>query len=497
MDKKRAAKIYDLLDKAYPGATTALSYKKPHELLIATILSAQCTDKRVNIVTKELFRKYRSVSDFSKVSESALEKEIRSTGFFRSKAKHIIGSARKIEADFGGKVPRSMVELVSLPGVARKTANIVLFHAFGKIEGIAVDTHVKRISARLEFTGNTDPVKIERDLMGVFAKEKWGDLTNILISHGRKICRFGKPLCGECSVRVLCSYQAGKKMSKIDAKEKSFSSVPSKSKPAFLGRNITAAFIAALLFLSLPSCGNDFSSSVKGKLYSSRYVVDGDTIELSMGERVRYIGIDTPETRKKEGGKWVFKPEVYGMEAKNRNAELVEGKVLELEFDLEKKDKYGRCLAYVYADGVMVNLQLIKEGFATVYTFPPNVKYYSEMIRSQSEALEAERGFWGTLKKISASDAEQYCGMFCRVSGKVLGKEVLRGRVLLHLEAEGTGRLDLVIFLRNFPLFQNEGIDPLTCYDGKNIEVFGKVEGDGSYPGMIVDNPFQIKMLEK
>ena len=214
MDKKAAGKIYAVLEKEYPGATTALSYKKLHELLIATILSAQCTDKRVNIVTKGLFKTYRTLSDFANAGQTSLETEIRSTGFFRSKAAHIIGTARKIVKDFGGKVPRRMEDLVSLPGVARKTANIVLFHGFGKTEGIAVDTHVKRVSARLNLTSNTDPVKIERDLMGVFGKDKWGNLTNIFISHGRKLCRAGNPLCAECPVSGACSYSDGGKHGK-------------------------------------------------------------------------------------------------------------------------------------------------------------------------------------------------------------------------------------------------------------------------------------------
>jgi endonuclease III len=205
-NKKPVKKLYEILEKEYPGATTALKYKKPHELLFATILSAQCTDKRVNIVTKELFKKYRSVGDFARAGRGALEKEIRSTGFFRSKAGNLIASASRIEKEFGGKVPKNMEDLVSLPGVARKTANIVLFHAFGKTEGIAVDTHVKRVSGRLGLTENTDPVKIERDLMEIFEKSEWGHVTNILIAHGRKVCRAGKPICWECPVKTVCPY---------------------------------------------------------------------------------------------------------------------------------------------------------------------------------------------------------------------------------------------------------------------------------------------------
>lgn len=207
MDKKSAKKIFAMLAKEYSGATTELVYNKPHELLIATILSAQCTDLRVNSVTRSLFKKYRSVPDFAFADRVTLEQEIRSTGFFRSKAKHIIDSAKIIMKEFGGEVPCNMECLIRLPGVARKTANIVLFHGFGKIEGIAVDTHVKRVSHRLAFTVNSDPVKIERDLMSLFSKRLWGYLSNVLISHGRKVCRARKPDCKRCPVMRLCSFR--------------------------------------------------------------------------------------------------------------------------------------------------------------------------------------------------------------------------------------------------------------------------------------------------
>ena len=204
MDKAKANKIYNVLEKSYPDVTTALLHRDAFQLLVATILSAQGTDDRVNTVTKELFKKHKNAKDFSRVSQSDLEKEVRSTGFYRNKAKNIRGAAERIEKEFKGKVPETMEELVSLPGVARKTANIVLFHAYGKNLGIAVDTHVIRLSGRLGLSRNDDPVKIERDLMDLFDREKWGHLTNILISHGRKVCKARKPLCGECPVNKLC-----------------------------------------------------------------------------------------------------------------------------------------------------------------------------------------------------------------------------------------------------------------------------------------------------
>ena len=206
MDKKAAKKISSLLEKNYPNATTALRHAGAWQLLVATILSAQCTDARVNKVTPELFIKYRTVKDIASARQPDIEKVIRSTGFYRNKAKNIIGAARMLVDVFGGKVPSTMEDLMRLPGVARKTSNIVLFHSFGKNEGIAVDTHVKRVSFRLGLTRETDPVKIERDLMDVFDRKKWGDLTNLMIAHGRGVCNARKPLCCDCPLAVLCPY---------------------------------------------------------------------------------------------------------------------------------------------------------------------------------------------------------------------------------------------------------------------------------------------------
>lgn len=206
MDKKTAARIYEMLDKEYRDCTTALVHKDPLELLVATILSAQCTDKRVNIVTKDLFKKYRNVEDYAKASVNEFESDIRTTGFYRNKAKNIISAAKIIVKRHNGKVPDTMEELLELPGVARKTANIVLFHGYGKTEGIAVDTHVKRLSGRIGFSGEHDPGKIEIDLMSLFDRQKWGKLSNLLIEHGRKICDARKPLCPECLLNKICPF---------------------------------------------------------------------------------------------------------------------------------------------------------------------------------------------------------------------------------------------------------------------------------------------------
>lgn len=209
--KTKLKKIIELLKREYPKATTALKHADPLELLIATILSAQCTDKRVNMVTKGLFKKYKTARDYAKADIKRFEQEIRSTGFYHNKAKNIIGAARMILKDFDGKVPDSMEELIRLPGVARKTANIVLGHGFGKTEGIAVDTHVRRLSRRLALTKNDDPVKIEIDLMKITGQKCWILLSDLLIAHGRAICVAVKPKCFECVLGKLC------KMHKHDA----------------------------------------------------------------------------------------------------------------------------------------------------------------------------------------------------------------------------------------------------------------------------------------
>jgi len=200
----RTANIIATLRKTFPNARTALNYSSPLELLVATILSAQCTDKRVNIVTKDLFRKYRTPEDYAKARQATLENQIRSTGFYRNKAKSIRESCAKILADFDGKVPRTMDEMLALPGVARKTANVVLGSAFGVNEGIAVDTHVKRLAGRLRLSRHKLPHKIERDLMDLAPRKDWAMFSHLLIWHGRTYCTARKPNCTDCPVSDLC-----------------------------------------------------------------------------------------------------------------------------------------------------------------------------------------------------------------------------------------------------------------------------------------------------
>jgi len=200
----RVREILLKLDEAYPNVTCALEHQTPFQLLISTILSAQCTDERVNQVTKTLFVKYRTPKDFSYANPAELEQDIRPTGFFRNKTKSIMGASKKIVEEFKGEVPRTMDELLTLPGVARKTANVVLGTAYGIAVGVVVDTHVTRLSNRLDLSRNSDPKKIEQDQMQVIPADKWILFSHQLIWHGRKVCQARKPKCVACSLEPLC-----------------------------------------------------------------------------------------------------------------------------------------------------------------------------------------------------------------------------------------------------------------------------------------------------
>jgi len=203
-DPKRVAAILAKLDEAYPDAGCELKHESAFELLISTILSAQCTDVRVNQVTQELYKKYKKPEDFAYASSAELEKEIRPTGFFRNKTKSIMGASKAIVEKFGGQVPRTMEEILTLPGVARKTANVVLGTAYGIASGVVVDTHVIRLSNRLDLTRNEDPKKIEQDLMAIIPQDKWIIFSHQLIWHGRRACAARKPKCAECNLEHLC-----------------------------------------------------------------------------------------------------------------------------------------------------------------------------------------------------------------------------------------------------------------------------------------------------
>src|SRR6201998_1998139 len=203
-DPKRGTAILAGLDAAYPDATCELNYSNAFQLLIATILSAQCTDVRVNQVTAELFKKYSKPEDFAYASPTELEKEIRPTGFFRNKTKSIMGASKGLIERFGGEVPRTMEEILTLPGVARKTGNVVLGTAYGIASGVVVDTHVIRLANRLELTKAQEPKRIEQDLMQVIPKDKWLKFSHQLIWHGRRVCAARKPKCAECTLESLC-----------------------------------------------------------------------------------------------------------------------------------------------------------------------------------------------------------------------------------------------------------------------------------------------------
>jgi len=202
--RERVAQLLEIFPEVYPGAHCELDFKNPLQLLIATILSAQCTDKRVNMVTPALFKKYRTAADYAKAAPADLESAIKSTGFFRNKAKSIRAAAAKMVECYGGKVPETMEQLRELPGVGRKTANVVLGNAFGKNDGIVVDTHVARLSQRLRLTREVDPEKIERDLMKLVPRQHWTDWSHWLIWHGRRRCFARKPDCANCEILRLC-----------------------------------------------------------------------------------------------------------------------------------------------------------------------------------------------------------------------------------------------------------------------------------------------------
>jgi len=203
-DPKRVAAILAGLDAAYPNVNCALEHETPFQLLISTILSAQCTDERVNQVTKTLYAKYRTPGDFAYANPRELEQDIRPTGFFRNKTKSIMGASKKIVEEFGGEVPRTMEQLLTLPGVARKTANVVLGTAFGIASGIVVDTHVTRLANRLDLSHNMDAKKIEQDLTKIIPQDKWILFSHQLIWHGRRVCQARKPRCAECNLETLC-----------------------------------------------------------------------------------------------------------------------------------------------------------------------------------------------------------------------------------------------------------------------------------------------------
>ena len=203
-DPARVRAILQKLEEAYPSATCALAHENPFQLLVSTILSAQCTDERVNQVTATLFPKYPDASAFAYANPAELENDIRPTVFFRNKTKSIMGASKKILEDFGGEVPKTMEQILTLPGVARKTANVVLGTAFGIPSGVVVDTHVQRLAGRLDLTKNTDPKKIEQDLMRVIPQDKWILFAHQLIWHGRRVCQARKPRCIECNLETIC-----------------------------------------------------------------------------------------------------------------------------------------------------------------------------------------------------------------------------------------------------------------------------------------------------
>lgn len=216
--KKRAMAILSLLKKRYPVPETMLLHKNPWELLVATVLAAQCTDARVNTITPGLFQRWPGPAELANATQEELESVIRPTGFYHSKARNLLGAAKRVAEVFGGEVPSTMEELITLPGVARKTANVVLWGGFGINEGLAVDTHVKRLSFRLGLTKNTDPVKVEKDLLKLFPQEEWGDVNHRLVWFGRDVCQARSPSCESCEFDELCPKSGVKNVSSENVK---------------------------------------------------------------------------------------------------------------------------------------------------------------------------------------------------------------------------------------------------------------------------------------
>ena len=202
--RQRSRRIVDRLARAYPDATISLRHQDPFQLLVAVVLSAQCTDARVNMVTPSLFARFPDAASLAEAEPAEVERLIHSTGFFRSKTRHLIGAARRIRDAYGGSVPGRMEDLLTLPGVARKTANVVLWNGFGRLDGVAVDTHVHRITRLLRLTRHHEPAKIEKDLVALVPRRRWGDFTHLVIAHGRAVCIANRPRCGECVLNDLC-----------------------------------------------------------------------------------------------------------------------------------------------------------------------------------------------------------------------------------------------------------------------------------------------------
>ncbi|MEA3489908.1 MAG: thermonuclease family protein [Candidatus Omnitrophota bacterium] len=253
------------------------------------------------------------------------------------------------------------------------------------------------------------------------------------------------------------------------------------------------SFLITAIFIT--GCAKSSAGfGVQDKEYLVRNVIDGDTIELSNGKHVRYIGIDTPETMKKVGTGWLFEPETYGVAAKEYNRELVYGKKVTLEFDMDKTDRHGRWLAYVYVGDTMANLELVEKGYAIVYTFPPNVRYFDRLLEAQEEARRGKRGIWGEVKEISQNKARENTGRFCAIKGIITNISVSSRKIYLNFGDDPEKDLTALIFTGNLPLFAKEGIAPATDYKGRHVEVVGKIEDDRG-PVMIIDNPTQIRLI--
>lgn len=260
--------------------------------------------------------------------------------------------------------------------------------------------------------------------------------------------------------------------------------------------HLTGQILFSFLILFLLSTACSGKSSSGGKEYLVRKIVDGDTIELSNRRRVRYIGIDAPETMRRKLDSWVFDPEDFGIEAKKLNRSLVSGRSVRLEFDVVSEDKYGRWLAYVFVDEIMINLELLKSGYASIYTFPPNIKYFELLLNAQEDAQFNKRGIWGDLEEITPANAKDHIGQYAVVKGIVTNVHVSPKSIFLNFGPYKRKYLTAVIYGSNIQFFSNKGIDPSSDYNGKYLEITGKIK-DRNGPRIVIDNPSQIRIISE
>ena len=261
---------------------------------------------------------------------------------------------------------------------------------------------------------------------------------------------------------------------------------------------LTCRILAIAIFAAVTTsvCAESPVNRASQKVYTVSNVIDGDTVDITNGPRIRYIGINTPETMDKKNGRWVLSPEAYAREARDLNVKLVQGKKIKLEFDETKKDKYGRVLAYVYADDKMVNAEMVRQGLATTYTFPPNIKYLDILVEAQDEARRNRRGLWEQVKVIEPAEAKDHIKEVQIVKGTVTQVRPSYGRLLFTFASDKENPFSAIIFETSIPVFERKGINPAKDYTGKTVSITGKIESRSMGPRMVIDNPAMIHVEE-